>query len=121
MRGSLSMQDTPVGVGLVLDRHDAIQIAAAMFAVPAEMLSDEDIDDASREACNVMSGCLTQTLSRGPRLDFERPHEMAAAAYCALWRASRVLVSFEGSGNASRVTLTAFDRLHEPAAQGCPQ
>jgi hypothetical protein len=113
MRATRARRDQPVGVGVVLDRQDAVQIASAMFAVPAEELSEEDINDASREACNVMSGCLTQTLSAGLRLDFDCPLELAATGYSTMWHTSRVMVSFEGRGRDSRVTVTAFDPLSE--------
>jgi hypothetical protein len=111
MAATRATQVTLVGVGLVLRRQDAVEIAAAMFALPADELSDEDIDDASREACNIMSGCLTPTLSQGGEVDFERPREVPAAGYCAMLGSSQVLACYESRDCDGRVTVTAFDPL----------
>lgn len=113
-------------VGLLIDRHEAEAVAAAMFAVPAERLTEADIDDACAEACNVLSGCVVDLLRPTGRagaaeLDLGLPHALPAEHYRALFLASTRLALYEldaepDAPSGPDVRLVVFDPVCEPPA-----
>lgn len=110
-------------VGLVIDRGEAEAVASAMFALPREALTDEDVADACAEACNVLSGCVVDLLrpaspSEAGGLDLGLPRAVAADAYEAVSLASRLLALYEleGSGapSCADVRLVVYDPVQGP-------
>ncbi len=100
--------DRHAALGLVLDRSDALDIAAAMFALPVEELSEEDVDDACREACNVISACLLEKLPEHPALQPGLPLSLDAHRYRALVDHGLLQAQFEG--HAQRIiSVSVFD------------
>lgn len=107
-------------VGLVIDRGEAEAVASAMFALPRESLTDEDVADACAEACNVLSGCVVDLLrpTSSGGLDLGLPRAVAADAYEAVSLASRLLALYEleGSGapSCADVRLVVYDPVQGP-------
>jgi hypothetical protein len=115
MAAPLPQQGRHAGVGLVIDRAEAVGIAAAMFDVAPADLSEADIDDACGEACNVMSACVAEALQADRPVAFDRPLPLPARRYQAISNASSVLTAYASHAPSGNVTLTVFDPLAEPA------
>jgi hypothetical protein len=108
--------DRHAALGLVLDRSDALDIATAMFALPAEELSEEDVDDACREACNVISACLLERLPENPALRPGLPRSLDASRYRALVDHGLLQAQFEGQAH-SIISVSVFDPVADSYAK----
>jgi hypothetical protein len=100
--------DRHAALGLVLDRSDALAIAAAMFDLPVEELSEEDVDDACREACNVISACLLEKLPDHPALQPGLPLSLDASRYRGLVDHGLLQAQFEGHAHRI-ISVSVFD------------
>lgn len=102
---------------LLMDREDAEHLAATMFGVSPSELSESDIADACREACNVLSGAIVEYLSTDDPVDIGIPDQIGAARYQSVLNASSVKAYSEGSADNHHLMLVLFDPLIGPTHQ----
>ena len=59
----LNLSGSPVGgVGLFIQRPDALSVAVHTFGMDIPEITDNDLLDCCAEVCNLFSGCVTSTL-----------------------------------------------------------
>lgn len=79
-----------IAISLIIDDAEAKRVAANMFGVSAEDVTEDDIKDACRESCNVLGGGLIMDASSKLGI----PYEISAEEFEQLQQNSTLNLTF---------------------------
>lgn len=69
------------GMGVLIERPDAVNVASHMFGVAAACLKESDLHDACAEVCNLFSGCVALHISDNAGLQMGLPFLVSRTDY----------------------------------------
>jgi hypothetical protein len=69
------------GIGVLIERPDASDVAAHMFGADASCLQEADLHDACAEVCNLFSDCVALHISGNADINMDLPFLASPAAY----------------------------------------
>ncbi len=102
------------GVAVLMQRGDAMQVAANMFGVAQPEVSVADLGDACAEVCNVLSDCLMQHFAAGQDVKIGLPRAAGPLELARLAEKSVVQVMYQGRAGALSLLIVLYDGLRSP-------
>lgn len=102
---------TICGLGVLIQRNDALTLAANMFGVLPYEIPDEDLKDACSEVCNVFSDCIAMHLSGNEDVSIGLPLMLEAQNYEKIYRDSVVTEIYQSCVNSTHLLVVVFDSL----------
>ncbi|OGB31994.1 MAG: hypothetical protein A3F78_05805 [Burkholderiales bacterium RIFCSPLOWO2_12_FULL_61_40] len=99
------------GLGVLIQRKDALTVAANMFGVLPHEIPDEDLKDACSEVCNVFSDCIAMHLSGNEDVSIGLPLMLEAQNYEKIYRDSVVTEIYQSCVHSTHLLVVVFDSL----------
>ena len=112
---TLGARDAPCGIGVLINRPSALRVAAHMFGTDQSTLSDDDLEDASAEVCNVFSESVARYFRNTDKVSIGLPHRVQAPSYDEICQNSTVFQVFQSGHGSLAPKVVIFDPLHLPA------
>lgn len=104
--------DEKAGVAISLSRQDAQDLAHAMFKLPPEALSVQDVEDACLEVCNVLADALRDAIAPQERLLTRLPQPLDSNGYQQLRMDSALRCSLRSASGGQVSYLLVFNPLN---------
>jgi hypothetical protein len=112
---TIAAQDGRGAVGVLIQRSDAIRVAAHMFGVPRDQVDDADLRDACAEVCNVFADCAAAHFGSEHDVKLGLPQYADAAAYAIIEKSSIPKGVYLGGTGAHSVSIVLYDSLTLPS------
>jgi hypothetical protein len=84
------------GIGVVIDRADAVAIAVHMFGLEPHELGDAELQDACSEVCNIFSDSIALHIGGVSDVQIGLPFHAAAPDYAQISHSSEVIALYQG-------------------------
>lgn len=107
----LQPQETKAGIALLMSQADARTVAAAMFGVGPHTLSQQDLDDAGAEVCNVMADCASDLIAKREDLYTRLPQPLDAPTYHQLCHESGIAHALQSTVGRNTIHLLVFNAI----------
>lgn len=98
-------------VALLISPADVLAIASNMFGVPQETLSEDDLTDAGKEVCNVLSGSSLTQFAHKVQLRLGIPVEVDSVQFGRIVQGSKLDSAYRGDGGGESVYVLFFNPL----------
>lgn len=98
-------------VGILLQRSDAISVASYMFGTEPADVSEDDLDDACSEVCNVLGGGTLLLLSGKSEISLGVPTHLGERGYLTTNDGSHLAAAYKSTVNEK----TLYVLLYSPA------
>jgi hypothetical protein len=103
------------GIVVLIDRNEALNVAAHMFDVARDRISEEELKDSSAEVCNVLADGMAQHFSGTKKVGVGVPIRVTSPRYDAICRESTVLQIYQSSQHSDALKVIIFNPLLLPA------
>ena len=111
---TLATQTQRGGVGVFMQRGDAVEVAAYMFGVSRDQVDDADLRDACAEVCNVLSDCITLQFGAEQDVKMGLPLCGSATDYVFVAENSVSGAVYQESTGARSLLIVLYDSLILP-------
>lgn len=113
----LAAPERQAAVGVLIDRDEARAVARHLFERLDDEISADELNDACREACNILAGSVVAAYTRQEAVEMGLPREISADEYRRLLHSGQVRGIFLSDASARRIAVTLID---EPAQLATP-
>jgi hypothetical protein len=102
------------GVGVLVQRADALSVAAHMFGVQEADVQEDDLRDACSEVCNVFSGCIASHVSGNAEVSIGLPAMANPQEYNKIATDSVVTAVYQSSLGTTNLFVIVYEILRQP-------
>jgi len=102
------------GLGVLIQRPDALDVATHMFGAEAACLQEPDLHDACAEVCNVLSGCLAQHIRAYSDIHLGLPFRASQAAYQQISTNSTIAAVYVSSAHNTQLYVVEYHIFSQP-------
>jgi hypothetical protein len=103
------------GVGVLIQRDDAIHVAANMFGVATQQVQNDDLRDACAEVCNVFTDCMASHFGGGQRVEIGLPRQAGPADYEIFAESCVTRAVYQGCAATQRLLIVLYDSVPSPS------
>lgn len=104
--------DDKAGIAVLLSAQDARALSSAMFRLPVDDLTADDVDDACLEVCNVLADALSDVIAPKERLHTRLPQPLEINGYQQLLMDGALQCSLESAAGGQVTYLLVFNPLN---------
>ncbi len=112
---NLAKESRRGGVAVLMQRADAVLVAANMFGVARREVQPADVGDACAEVCNVFSDCLVQHFGAGHEVKMGLPQAANPREYAHMVENSVLRAIYEGRAGAHSLLIVLYEALRSPS------
>jgi len=91
---NLHSENRTAGVGVLIQREDAMVVASHMFGMEKNDLCEDDLRDACAEVCNVFSGCVRPQVSVGTDVAVGLPSQVDTSDFDEISKGSVLTLTY---------------------------
>lgn len=102
------------GLGVLIQRPDAMEVAAHMFGMNIDQLQEADLHDACAEVCNLFSGCMALHINASVSTQMGLPFRASSAMYQQIAADSTVAAVFVSSTANAQLHVVEYDIFNQP-------
>jgi hypothetical protein len=102
------------GVGVLIAREDALQVASHMFGMDAAQVQDADLQDACAEVCNVFSDCIALHVSGNEDVSIGLPSRISGSDFEHISQHSVVAAVYQSHFDAATLWVVVYDVFCQP-------
>ena len=103
------------GVGVLMQRGDATQVASYMFGAARDQVDDADLHDACAEVCNVLSDCVAMHFGAEHAVKLGLPQCASATETENIVENNVATAVYQGCTGAHRLWIVLYDSLSLPS------
>jgi hypothetical protein len=101
-------EDTTFAVGILIQREDALTVAASMFGLSRAEVPDADLRDACSEVCNIFSDCISRNVYQSDKVKVGLPFVLDEFNYKKIFEASGSGDIYQSLWNAQSLGVVVF-------------
>lgn len=110
----LSPDQRTGGIGVLIERPDALGVAAHMFGVDAACLQDADLHDACAEVCNLFSDCVALHVSDSSDIHMGLPFLASQADYEQIATGSTIASVYVSNNDNAQLFVVEYHIFSQP-------
>lgn len=103
------------GVGVLIQRDDAVRVAAYMFAVEPDEVQEADLKDACSEVCNVFSDCIVMHVSGNEDVSIGLPAIVDVDTFLGISKHSVVAAIYQSNFELGNLVVVVYDVFSQPS------
>jgi len=111
---TVSQDASTFAVGVLIERGDAVTVAAAMFGEPVDDVSGADLGDACSEVCNIFSDSIARNLYPTETVVVGLPFQMNEANYGYVFEASGDRDIYQSHADGRILSVVVFTHSDPP-------
>lgn len=110
----VSAEQRTGGMGVLIQRPDACDVAAHMFGTEASQLQEADLHDACAEVCNLFSDCVALHMSGNSDVTLDLPFLASQAVYEHIASHSTVAAVYASSSLSTQLFVVEYHIFSQP-------
>jgi len=110
----VSAEQRTGGMGVLIQRPDARDVAAHMFGADASLLQEADLHDACAEVCNLFSDCVALHMSGNSDVTLDLPFLASQADYDQIAAQSTVTAVYVSSSRSAQLFVVEYHIFSQP-------
>ncbi|WP_180127078.1 hypothetical protein [Rhodoferax sp. BLA1] len=110
----LSQDHRTGGIGVLIERPDALGVAAHMFGVDTACLQDADLHDACAEICNLFSDCVALHISDSSDIHMGLPFLASPTDYAQIAACSSVASVYVSNTDNAQLYVVEYHIFSQP-------
>jgi hypothetical protein len=110
----LSADQCAGGIGVLIERPDALGVAAHMFGVEAACLQDADLHDACAEVCNLFSGCVALQINSAVGIEMGLPFLASQGEYQQIAANSTLAAVYVSKSHSAQLYVVQYHLFSQP-------
>ena len=99
------------GVGVLIQREDAIHVATHMFGVPHDEVREAEMRDACSEVCNVLADCMARHFSLDQAVSVALPARASTVEFEQIAENSTARAVYRGCAGTRCLLIVVYDSL----------
>jgi hypothetical protein len=103
------------GVGVLIQRDDAVRVAAYMFAVEPDEVQEADLKDACSEVCNVFSDCIVMHVSGIADVSIGLPAMADSNGFLRISQTSVVTAVYQSNFELGNLVVVVYHVFSQPS------
>lgn len=110
----LSTDQRTGGIGVLIQRPDALDVAAHMFGKEVSCLQDADLHDACAEVCNLFFDCVALHISGNSDIHMGLPFLASQVVYDQIVEQSTVAAVYVSSSPTAQLYVVEYHLFSQP-------